>query len=277
MKQKQEIGKRKILLVIGICALICILVKSISGFKKEQFFNDFDAAREESRDNMDASQIYTIKEGDHVSSFGVSVKFDDDNLSHDWFHTNLDVVKVKMDAGFESLSIRERCRICNQIMEKVKPRLNEYYNNSRYHALFEKNKAYDYTIMYRGKSLYVYHDYEFYFYDTRYTYTFPSYGNMTVTVTGTKVKEFYEYSYWDGKLDEFADKYGSKKSENSTTTSPSNNSSSKKIYDPYDVHDYKSAQDFADDKYEEFYDYEDDYEDEDEAYDAAEDYWNDNY
>ncbi len=43
----------------------------------------------------------------------------------------------------------------------------------------------------------------------------------------------------------------------------------------YDVHSYKSAQDFADDKYEEFYDYEDDYEDEDEAYDAAEDYWND--
>ena len=51
----------------------------------------------------------------------------------------------------------------------------------------------------------------------------------------------------------------------------------KKSYDYYGVHDYKSAQDFADDKYEEFYDYEDDYEDEDEAYDAAEDYWNDNY
>ncbi len=52
---------------------------------------------------------------------------------------------------------------------------------------------------------------------------------------------------------------------------------SKKSYDYYGVHDYKSAQDFADDKYEEFYDYEDDYEDEDEAYDAAEDYWNDNH
>ena len=50
-----------------------------------------------------------------------------------------------------------------------------------------------------------------------------------------------------------------------------------KKYDSYDVYDYKSAQDFADDKYEEFYDYEDDYDDEDEAYDAAEDYWNDKY
>ncbi|WP_027206384.1 hypothetical protein [Butyrivibrio fibrisolvens] len=53
--------------------------------------------------------------------------------------------------------------------------------------------------------------------------------------------------------------------------------SSSGSYDPYDVHDYDSADDFADDKYEEFYDYEDEYEDEDEAYDAAEDYWYDEY
>ena len=55
----------------------------------------------------------------------------------------------------------------------------------------------------------------------------------------------------------------------------SSSSSVKKKYDPYNVYDYESASDFADDKYEEFYDYEDDYEDEDEAYDAAEDYWYD--
>ena len=75
--------------------------------------------------------------------------------------------------------------------------------------------------------------------------------------------------------------YTTKKSTSSSKSYSSNSSSkksgSKKSYDPYDVHKYKSAQDFADDKYEEFYDYEDDYEDEDEAYDAAEDYWNDNY
>ena len=47
--------------------------------------------------------------------------------------------------------------------------------------------------------------------------------------------------------------------------------------DLYHVEDYSSAQDFADDKYEEFYDYEDDYEDEDEAYDAAEDYWREHH
>jgi hypothetical protein len=88
-----------------------------------------------------------------------------------------------------------------------------------------------------------------------------------------------------------------KKSKDTTTTNSSGkkdtdssgskdtNSSGKKdttgsssgSYDPYDVHDYGSADDFADDKYEEFYDYEDEYEDEDEAYDAAEDYWYDEY
>lgn len=59
----------------------------------------------------------------------------------------------------------------------------------------------------------------------------------------------------------------------SSTSSSRSSSSSSKKYDQYDVYSYTSAQDFADDKYEEFYDYEDDYEDEDEAYDAAEDYW----
>ena len=75
----------------------------------------------------------------------------------------------------------------------------------------------------------------------------------------------------------------SKKKTSSTTTqrrysgTKSSSSSKKKKYDTYNVYDYKSAQDFADDKYEEFYDYEDDYEDEDEAYDAAVDYWNDHH
>ena len=63
-------------------------------------------------------------------------------------------------------------------------------------------------------------------------------------------------------------KYSSKKSSSSST---------KKKKDIYNVYDYDSAQAFADDKYEEFYDYEDDYEDEDEAYDAAVDYWNDHH
>ncbi len=54
-------------------------------------------------------------------------------------------------------------------------------------------------------------------------------------------------------------------------------SGSGRKYDTYGVYDYKDAQSFADDMYEEFYDYEDDYDDEDEAYDAAVDYWYDHH
>ena len=54
-------------------------------------------------------------------------------------------------------------------------------------------------------------------------------------------------------------------------------SGSGRKYDTYGVYDYKDAQSFADDMYEEFYDYEDDYDDEDEAYDAAVDYWHDHH
>ncbi len=66
-------------------------------------------------------------------------------------------------------------------------------------------------------------------------------------------------------------------SKSSSSKSSSGKTTTKKQYDPYDVYNYKSAQDFADDKYEEFYDYEDDYDDEDEAYDAAEDYWREHH
>ena len=69
-----------------------------------------------------------------------------------------------------------------------------------------------------------------------------------------------------------------KKPEKETVSEPTTKSADKKHkiteYEPYDVKDYSSAQEFADDKYEEFYDYED-YDDEDEAYDAAEEYWED--
>ncbi len=71
--------------------------------------------------------------------------------------------------------------------------------------------------------------------------------------------------------------YSTKNKSTGKSSTKKTSSSSKKKYDPYDVYSYKSAQDFADDKYEEFYDYEDDFDDEDEAYDAAEDYWRDHH
>ncbi|WP_408072574.1 hypothetical protein [Butyrivibrio sp. JL13D10] len=140
-------------------------------------------------------------------------------------------------------------------------------------------------MQYRGKSLDVSYECVFEFRTSSYEYTFPLYGNMTVTGIKTRSALHYEYGYMNGELWRFEDKNAPKKSEAKKTTekktentgsssSGTYKKSSKSTYDPYDAKKYNSAQDFADDKYEEFYDYEDDYEDEDEAYDAAEDYWN---
>ena len=78
----------------------------------------------------------------------------------------------------------------------------------------------------------------------------------------------------------YVHKPSSSSSSSSSSSYSSGKSSSKKgssysgkSYDYYGVHNYKSAQDFADDKYEEFYDYEDT-DDEDDAWDEAYDYWN---
>ncbi len=75
----------------------------------------------------------------------------------------------------------------------------------------------------------------------------------------------------------YPSKEGKTNTGRNSRNSSRNNRTSKKKYDQYDVYDYKSAEEFADDKYEEFYDYEDGYEDEDEAYDAAEDYWKEHH
>ncbi|WP_026653690.1 hypothetical protein [Butyrivibrio proteoclasticus] len=272
----------------GIVGAAIVLIWLVSRFSKEAFYNDFDKAREESREEMDASLMYEMKDGDHVNSFNVKVLFDDDEYSSMSFHTNYDLVEFKMDATFDMLSLKERCRICNEIMEEVTPKLREYFKNTRYSKIFEANCSYSKTMKYRGKYLEVSHDYEFKFYDATNTYTFPKYNSMTVTLTGTSANTYYVFSYKDGKISDFGNRYaptsggGSSKTQSSGTsgkTKTSSGSSGKKktTYDPYDGDKYKSGQDFADDKYEEFEDYEDDYDDEDEAYDAAEDYWDDNY
>lgn len=133
---------------------------------------------------------------------------------------------------------------------------------------------------------------KFSFYDGTYEYELRS--SELVVKTGDDHRKIYSFELVDGEITNFTDlfkeglidEYGYyKKSDSESGGSDSKNSSSTQkessssgrgsTYDPYDVHDYDSAQDFADDKYEEFYDYEDNYEDEDEAYDAAEEYWYD--
>lgn len=67
----------------------------------------------------------------------------------------------------------------------------------------------------------------------------------------------------------------SSSSKSKTSTSKSKSKQSTKKNDSYNSYKYKTADEFAEDKYEEFADFEDDYDDDDEAYDDAVDYWND--
>ncbi|WP_024865648.1 hypothetical protein [Butyrivibrio sp. FCS014] len=265
---------KKVVISILATLFLIILAVVVNEYRKNKLYDQLDAAREEYRDSADPSMIYTIKNGDYVGSVSVRVMYDDDNLSKTWYHTTVDEVIIHMDKNFEELSMRKRCEVCVRIMHEIRNNVYAAYNNSDYCRVFNENKQFD-SMRYRGISLYTHHKTDFKFMAGKEDYTFPSYGSMTVTVRGTKVKSFYEYSAFNGELEDFGERYASQKKDTPLGNTSTNKSRSTyhETYDPYDSKSYKSAQDFADDKYEEFYDYEDDYDDEDEAYDAAEDYW----
>ena len=88
----------------------------------------------------------------------------------------------------------------------------------------------------------------------------------------------YCSSHKEKQSGSYTKKSGSNNKETSSSSRKYSKTKKKSSYsDTYDVHSYKDATSFADDKCEEFYDYEDDYDDEDEAWDDAADYWYDNY
>lgn len=111
--------------------------------------------------------------------------------------------------------------------------------------------------------------------DSKYCYTHSP--KKATSSTGTSKIEVFSNKHYNTKSSASKTTTSKYTSKNTQTKSSSSKKSSKKTKDYYDVYNYRSAQDFADDKYEEFFDYEDDYEDEDEAYDAAVDYWNDKH
>ncbi len=269
MKHKKAVI---LLLFIGVMTLGA---KVITQDQKNRLYDELDASRDEYRDNISSVDFYTIKDGDYVQSVSVSESFDDNNLSVTWFHTNVDSVNVRMDQNFENLSMRKKCEVCVQLMDVMRRNLETAYKSSRYYQIYSENKSYS-SMRYRDISLHIYHETEFTFHDSEYMYTFSSYGNMAVAKrTSSHFKTYYEYSSFNGKIDDFGEKYGKSKKDNAAGNTQTNktNTRNKETSDPYDVKKYNSSQSFADDKYEEFYDYEDYYDDEDEAYDDAEDYW----
>ncbi len=283
---------------------------------KAEIWNSLDAARKEYKKEIESASIYENREGDYVKDVKVKDVFVDNDLSYCAFHKNLDKVTITIDDSIEDLKIRQRCEIFIGIKDEINGELDERFEDSSYYKIYRDNMGYT-SMEYRELDLNVSHGSEFEFITSKNKYSFCYSFSMTVTDKKTGENNYYDYYDKDGKIISFKNRYKSgnsysdsgsastnsgtghsatsgksnyssssgksnysssgKSSYSSSGKSSYSSSSGRKRYDYYDVDEYDSAQDFADDKYEEFYDYEDDYEDEDEAYDAAEDYWNENH
>lgn len=276
--------------LIGI-ACIVLLTLVIRHVNIESGVN-MDEARQEYKDSVEASTFYEPVEGDYVESIDISVE-DDDYLDSSWEYRTTVKVNVQMEEDFRKLYLKDRSEICIGIDNEIEDRVTELYKNSSFYQLFQENKtshkyaSFEY-MMYKGHKLYISHNVDIIFYDGLNEYEFwPT--CMSVGKPGATPVS-YKFTIEDGHITEFEkivfNTGNSSSSTDSSTDSDKNGSSSESSdnkksstskdgskFDPYDVNDYDSAEDFADDKYEEFYDYEDIYEDEDEAYDAAEEYW----
>ncbi len=267
-------------------ALLIILVVSflayryIDIYEKTQIWNTLDIARDAYSKDIKTADVYEKKDDDYVENIEIESVYDDRDMSANWYHTNLENVNITVNDSIENLKMKQRCIIFLGIINEIDSVLDNRFEDSTYYQLYRKNQGMT-SMQYRGISLFADHETEFTFVTSENTYSFKYINSMTVTNKKTGDKDFYDYYEKDGELEAFENRYkhgnsssGNKYSSSSSVSKNSSSSSGKRRYDYYDVDEYDSAQDFADDKYEEFYDYEDDYEDEDEAYDAAEDYWN---
>ncbi|MCR4635203.1 MAG: hypothetical protein K5754_03145 [Butyrivibrio sp.] len=271
--------------------------------KKERPYlaEEFDAARQAYINNVENASLYEIKDSDHVESVSVEVTSIDshyDSTTKDrigyWLNYDRVDVTVKMDASFRELPDKDKCYILIGVEDEINQNLADLYNRSRYYQLYEQYKCpYSENLIYKDLHLQLDHTEWCIFTDGVAEYSI--YGDFYEV--SKKNGKYTTYRYWErnGEIVKFelfhegstnsSSQYTSDTDKKQSEDTKNTNSSGKRdttgsssgSYDPYDVKDYDSAEKFADDKYEEFYDYEDEYEDEDEAYDAAEDYWYDEY
>ena len=276
--------------------------------EKPNLAEELDAARDAYKYTVENSVLYMIRDGDYVESVTAEVVYDDIRSAEttaerigSWCNLDKAYVTVQLDTSFNSIPDLDKCNMLLKIQDEIEHNLSELYYGSSYYQMFEQYK-------YQPRDSIEYKDHYLWIeYTQRCTFTAGtteySPGTYMFSVIKNNRYTFYNCRESHGEVVKLI-KYDTgtieadgswtsdsekKKSKDTTTTNSSGskdtNSSGKKdttgsssgSYDPYDVHDYDSADDFADDKYEEFYDYEDEYEDEDEAYDAAEDYWYDEY
>ena len=284
--------------------------------EKPKLAEELDAARDAYKYTVETAPIYMIKDGDYVESVTAEVVYDDIRSGEttaerigSWGNVDIVNVTVQLDTSFNSIPDTDKCNILIKIQDEIEHNLSNLYYGSSYYQMFEQYKFQPYDKM-EYKDHYLWIDY---FQHCTFTAGATEYspgmtlfsviknGRYTIYQCRESHGEIVKLIKYDTGTIEADGSWTSDRDKKKSESTNSNNSSDKKdtgssgkkdtnssgkkdttgsssgSYDPYDVHDYDSADDFADDKYEEFYDYEDEYEDEDEAYDAAEDYWYDEY
>ena len=301
--QAEKLRKTIIIVVLIVAYAGLIFVhKTKERLDAERRDNELDAARNEYKAMVEDPEFYKDSGNENVKSVEAKCYYNDgDWSSYIYKQNNEEHLIVYLDDAIDDMDEFKKCEMFVSISEEYISRLQNAYNHSRYVEFFNDNKI-GYSMDYKGTEVEIEHfcTIEYFTFKTenrtysfdykhrtdgRYLLTDKNTADNTAELYvffyyGEKVKDFEKESDLKARIQVSKKNTSTKKSASSGSNTTKSYSSGKsktkksKTYDPYNVHDYKSAQDFADDKYEEFYDYEDDFDDEDEAYDAAEDYWN---
>ena len=282
--------------ILFVLALFFIIHNAdIRIFTKENevLIAEFENSRLELEEYYKGADLSSIQNMEHVESAAINVSYA--LLYKNTYNFNVEL-NIHFDDKFRNLDIIDRCEIVLNVFNSIDKQLSAFdatYKLSKFQSLYEditEKKLLDNKGVF---GIYYYSSYKMWdgshYYEIYKGKEDKEKDELLLRDANGYIALIYNYIVEDDHVVEIDNgkKYtgyspstggGVSGSKNSSSDSKGSSSGGgKKSSDPYDVHDYDSADDFADDKYEEFYDYEDDYEDEDEAYDAAEDYWNDEY
>ena len=273
MKNKKRIPTQFIILLAIAVISGVIIGKSLYDSKRD---DQIDRLRSECKESIQELKS-TVDGYEYVNSVTIETEFDEN------FEDDVSVA-ITLEEGYAALLPREKCRVVCSLDERIRDLVRETYHSSGYYNYMKENSIYDFseTVKYRNRyvspeqNIHV----DYYCKGTRYSIIDNTFC-VNPNPYSNAGEELYSYTYWKGEVTDF-EPWGlgagdEKSGDAGSGKEKSGYGAARKTYDPYDANEYKSAQDFADDKYEEFFDYEDDYEDEDEAYDAAEDYWDELY
>ncbi len=267
-------------LLLAILAIVIIGIMAVDAHEKKvkkQFYDDFDTSRERLPIDVIDTKAF-VRDHDFVEAIEIDLSKKTDDRYYSVTHRNTYYAKVTVSDDLDELPRKEKFQVLYDLDTEIRDSITREYEDTDYYRIYMDNQLPTYRHMeYRDKDLEINLGIDTEFLTAKRKYSFFGGNSISIDAGGHSHVD-YDFSVKDGRVTNIhkqgynAASYSTEVPESKTKTG-----SSQKTYDSYDRNKYKSAQDFADDKYEEFYDYEDDYEDEDEAYDAAEDYWNNGY